>query len=598
MKRRVIIKKAIAVAVTMSLMTCLVPNGSITVNAASKKSMLSKTKISVNVGKKKTVKLKKAKYKVVWKIISGKKNISIKKKGKYKQKIQIKGKKIGKAKIKAVYGKKKYILKVTVKGNNKENISKNVETPKNIETTSKTTVQTTVEPTTVMPTTMAPTTVAPTTAIPTTVMPTTAIPTTMAPTTVAPTTVASTTVMPTIMAPTTVAPTTVASTTANGNVDESIQAPVGLKHAPGEGLPYHFAWAKADDIDSYNVYVDGTLVANVVDGSVNLNESVFTKGSGEYAIGIAAVKGNKTSVITSIKYTYAESGQPATTKAPEPSTAKPTDVTVAPTVPGQDVDENIQAPAGLEWAGNANLPYYFAWAAVDGADGYNVYIDGVYVTKVTEKSVNLEKSVFTKGSGEYTVGVAAVKGNKVSNITSVKYTYTGDGAITTTKAPEAQPTAAPTVAPTEAPTEAPTTVAPTEKITEVTTTTRKEFYEEPETEVHPKNINVDNYMKQIDTSSSTSIKTSANEGIEKLFDGDINTKLCTSDGFPLRISWQMKKPIILKKYTLTTANDSEAYSYRNPKSWHLYGSNNGTSWTQIDTVTDSGIEAKNLKAYI
>lgn len=29
-------KKAIAVAVTMSLMTCLVPNGSITVNAASK----------------------------------------------------------------------------------------------------------------------------------------------------------------------------------------------------------------------------------------------------------------------------------------------------------------------------------------------------------------------------------------------------------------------------------------------------------------------------------------------------------------------------------------------------------------------------------
>ena len=64
-------------------------------------------------------------------------------------------------------------------------------------------------------------------------------------------------------------------------------------------------------------------------------------------------------------------------------------------------------------------------------------------------------------------------------------------------------------------------MAPTEKITEVTTTTQKEFYEEPETEVHPKNINVDNYMRQIDTSSSTSIKTSANEGMEKLFDGDI-----------------------------------------------------------------------------
>ena len=636
MKRKIIIKKAIAVAVTMSLMTCLVPNGSITVNAASKKSMLSKTKISVNVGKKKTVKLKKAKYKVVWKIISGKKNISIKKKGKYKQKIQIKGKNIGKAKIKAVYGKKKYILKVTVKGNNKENISKNVETPKNIETTSKTTVQTTeksstvsttearvttvpttVEPTTVVPTTMAPTTVVPTTVASTTVMPTTAIPTTvmpttMAPTTVAPTTVASTTVMPTTMAPTTVVPTTVTPTTVmptttapttvvpttvapatvtpttapiipDMEVDENIKAPEGLVWAGNKELPYYFAWAKASDVDSYNVYVDGKCIKNVVDGAVNLDASVFEKGSGEYTISVAAVKGNKVSVATSLKYTFSPDGQLVTTKS-EKVTDKPTDATtvkttttvmpttIAPTAPSQEVDENIKAPEGLVWAGNKELPYYFAWAATDGADSYNVYVDNKYVTNVEVSSVNLDKSVFEKGSGEYTISVAAVKGNKKSNSTSIKYTYNKEGQHVTT-------------------------VAPTEKITEVTTTTQKEFYEEPETEVHPKNINVDNYMRQIDTSSSTSIKTSANEGMEKLFDGDINTKLCTSDGFPLRISWQMKKPIILKKYTLTTANDSETYSYRNPKSWHLYGSNNGTSWTQIDTVTDSGIEAKNSKSY-
>ena len=281
-------------------------------------------------------------------------------------------------------------------------------------------------------------------------------------TTVAPVT---TTVAPvaTTVAPvaTTVAPVTTPSVPGQ-DVDESIKAPEGLVWAGNANLPYYFAWAKADGIDSYNVYVDGTLVANVVDGSVNLNESVFTKGSGEYAIGIAAVKGNKTSVITSIKYTYAGSGQPVTTKAPEPSTAKPTDVTVAPTAPGQDVDESIKAPEGLVWAGNANLPYYFAWAPVVDVDSYNVYVDGVYATNVNGNSVNLEKSVFTKGSGEYTVGVAAVKGNKVSNITSVKYTYTGDGAITTTKAPEAQPTAAPTtVAPTAKPTVAPTTAKPT-----------------------------------------------------------------------------------------------------------------------------------------
>ena len=284
---------------------------------------------------------------------------------------------------------------------------------------------------------------------------------------------ATTTVAPvtTTVAPvaTTVAPVTTPSVPGQ-DVDESIKAPEGLVWAGNANLPYYFAWAKADGIDSYNVYVDGTLVANVVDGSVNLNESVFTKGSGEYAIGIAAVKGNKTSVITSIKYTYAGSGQPATTKAPEPSTAKPTDVTVAPTAPGQDVDESIKAPEGLVWAGNTNLPYYFAWAPVVDVDSYNVYVDGAYVTNVSGNSVNLEKSVFTKGSGEYTVGVAAVKGNKVSNITSVKYTYTGDGAITTTKAPEAQPTAAPTtVAPTAKPTVAPTTAKPTTKPKETTT---------------------------------------------------------------------------------------------------------------------------------
>ena len=603
-------KRILTIVLTLALIVTMMPMNLTNVNAKST-TRLSSKKIVLQVGKTKKLKVKNkpAGVKVVWKS-SKKKVATVSKKGK------VKAKKPGKTTITAKVGKKKYKCKVIVKRKNSIKVTKpsdnnnsvinqvttksepsqivttkaEVKTTKT-ETTKKndsTTVKPTVAPTTVAPTakpTVAPTTVAPTTAKPT-VAPTTVAPTlkpTVKPTTVAPTTVAPTTVAPTLKP--TAKPTTVAPTTANGNVDESIKAPEGLVHAPGEGLPYHFAWAavdgadgynvyidgvyvtkvtenvadldasmftkgageytvgvatvkenktsaitsikytyagsgqpattkvsaattvapvttpsvpgqdvdesikapeglvwagnanlpyyfawaKADGIDSYNVYVDGTLVANVVDGSVNLNESVFTKGSGEYAIGIAAVKGNKTSVITSIKYTYAGSGQPATTKAPEPSTAKPTDVTVAPTAPGQDVDESIKAPEGLVWAGNANLPYYFAWAPVVGVDSYNVYVDGVYATNVNGNSVNLEKSVFTKGSGEYTVGVAAVKGNKVSNITSVKYTYTGDGAITTTKAPEAQPTAAPTtVAPTAKPTVAPTTAKPTTKPKETT----------------------------------------------------------------------------------------------------------------------------------
>ena len=594
-------KRILTIVLTLALIVTMMPMNLTNVNAKST-TRLSSKKIVLQVGKTKKLKVKNkpAGVKVVWKS-SKKKVATVSKKGK------VKAKKPGKTTITAKVGKKKYKCKVIVKRKNSIKVTKpsdnnnsvinqvttksepsqivttkaEVKTTKT-ETTKKndsTTVKPTVAPTTVAPTakpTVAPTTVAPT-----------AKPT-VAPTlkpTVKPTTVAPTTVAPTLKP--TAKPTTVAPTTANGNVDESIKAPEGLVHAPGEGLPYHFAWAavdgadgynvyidgvyvtkvtenvadldasmftkgageytvgvatvkenktsaitsikytyagsgqpattkvsaattvapvtttvapvttpsvpgqdvdesikapeglvwagnanlpyyfawaKADGIDSYNVYVDGTLVANVVDGSVNLNESVFTKGSGEYAIGIAAVKGNKTSVITSIKYTYAGSGQPATTKAPEPSTAKPTDVTVAPTAPGQDVDESIKAPEGLVWAGNANLPYYFAWAPVVDVDSYNVYVDGVYATNVNGNSVNLEKSVFTKGSGEYTVGVAAVKGNKVSNITSIKYTYAESGQSATTKAPEV-----PTVAPTAKPTVAPTTAKPTTKPKETTT---------------------------------------------------------------------------------------------------------------------------------
>ena len=174
---------------------------------------------------------------------------------------------------------------------------------------------------------------------------------------------------------------------------------------------------------------------------------------------------------------------------------------------------------------------------------------------------------------------------KIKETTKAPETTTQEETTTkikeTTKTPETRPE------------ETTTKIEETTKRQEVTT----EFHEEAETEEHPKNINVDSYISQVDAASSTKVSTSANEGVEKLFDGNINTKMCTLNGFPLRIAWQMEKPIVLKKYTLTTANDSAAYSYRNPKVWHLYGSNNGTSWTQIDTVTDSGIEAKNLETY-
>ena len=135
----------------------------------------------------------------------------------------------------------------------------------------------------------------------------------------------------------------------------------------------------------------------------------------------------------------------------------------------------------------------------------------------------------------------------------------------------------------------------TPKATEIPTT--KEFYQEPETEQNPKNVKVDTYFNKIDTASSTKVSTSASEGIENLFDGNKNTKMCTMDGFPLRISWQMDRATVLKKYTLTTVNDNEQCKGRNPKSWILYGSKDGNNWETIDVVNDSSMEDKNFKTY-
>lgn len=69
---------------------------------------------------------------------------------------------------------------------------------------------------------------------------------------------------------------------------------------------------------------------------------------------------------------------------PAPTTVAPT-TTIASTTESPEVDpsvdESIKTPEGLVWAGNAQLPYYFAWARVDGADSYNVYVNGVCVKK-------------------------------------------------------------------------------------------------------------------------------------------------------------------------------------------------------------------------
>ena len=158
-----------------------------------------------------------------------------------------------------------------------------------------------------MPTTVAPTTVAPTTVVPTTVAPTTVAPTTVAPTTVAPTTVVPTTVAPTTEAPTTVAPTTVD--------EEAVPTPIGLTYVGNETLAYYFIWqAPASDIDSYNVYVDGRLVATSNVPNISLPIYVFKDGKKDYTISVKSVRDGRESEATSVTYSFKD--ELPTTEAP------------------------------------------------------------------------------------------------------------------------------------------------------------------------------------------------------------------------------------------------------------------------------------------
>lgn len=90
------------------------------VQAAAKIS-LSQSKITLEAGKSTTIKVKNTGKKVSWKILSGKKNISIKG---GKKSVKITGKNAGKAKLQAKVGNKKLACHITVTGKKKTTTAK------------------------------------------------------------------------------------------------------------------------------------------------------------------------------------------------------------------------------------------------------------------------------------------------------------------------------------------------------------------------------------------------------------------------------------------------------------------------------------------
>ncbi|GAA2526806.1 hypothetical protein GCM10010407_16160 [Rarobacter incanus] len=73
-----------------------------------------------------------------------------------------------------------------------------------------------------------------------------------------------------------------------------------------------------------------------------------------------------------------------------------------------------------------------------------------------------------------------------------------------------------------------------------------------------------------------------NEGAAKAADGVSSTKwlVKTNTGW---LQYQLSSPAVVKQYKMTTADDSPA---RNPKSWKVQGSTDGSSWDTLDTRAD------------
>ncbi len=89
----------------------------------------------------------------------------------------------------------------------------------------------------------------------------------------------------------------------------------------------------------------------------------------------------------------------------------------------------------------------------------------------------------------------------------------------------------------------------------------------------------------------------AKEGVEKVFDGSKSTKYFTRkdlDGaaqtFPIWIMAEYDREVAFDRYVVTSGNDMPD---RDPKVWTLYGSNDGQTFTPIDTQTDVRFDSRN-----
>jgi gliding motility-associated-like protein len=86
----------------------------------------------------------------------------------------------------------------------------------------------------------------------------------------------------------------------------------------------------------------------------------------------------------------------------------------------------------------------------------------------------------------------------------------------------------------------------------------------------------------------------ANENSQKVVDNNYNSKFLLFDfGLkkPIWIQWQANTAAVAGIYTLTSGGDAPD---RDPKNWTIQGSNNGTTWTVLDTRTNEVFDQRGL----
>lgn len=84
-----------------------------------------------------------------------------------------------------------------------------------------------------------------------------------------------------------------------------------------------------------------------------------------------------------------------------------------------------------------------------------------------------------------------------------------------------------------------------------------------------------------------------NEGPESLWDGNVETKFCSSE-FPMRSIVELDKAYRIDGVIMATANDNASYNGRNPNEWKIQGSNNASDWEDIITGNESFFDEVNF----